>query len=305
MNDETIKKMRQFYKRWNIKVDEGCAFDAFKNRVINILEDFIVICPAVEELDSIFSSLAGKHYKYSPTDLKKRTDFLVYGPRSTQMYEVLNKAQSSEALAQAIQWVFLALDKIPVPKGSESNHSLVTEGLFTSIAKAIEMPPSIDIRLVRSGKEISVYPVGAKLLDESLVNDVLAWLVDYPKVCKDFEEALSIYRTKDRRKYRNMIDNLRTAVEELLRTILGKPQSLENQGKELVKWLKSKSVQPHLRTMLTTYLIHDFCNLQNDVAKHGEKTLSDPEIEMLLYQTGVFLRFLLRLHSCPEVPATQ
>jgi hypothetical protein len=57
----------------------------------------------------------------------------------------------------------------------------------------LKLSPIITIRLVKRKNEVLVYPGGAKLLDEALVNDNLIWLEDYPAVLKHFEEALKIY----------------------------------------------------------------------------------------------------------------
>jgi hypothetical protein len=90
----------------------------------------------------------------------------------------------------------------------------------SELQRAIDLSPTIMVRLVRHGTTATLYPTGVRLLDEAVVETNLIWLARYPEVLKPFREALKLYMTKDPAQYRNMLDNLRFAVEQMLRVAL-------------------------------------------------------------------------------------
>src|ERR1017187_71071 len=102
------------------------------------------------------------------------------------------------------------------------------------IQSAFDLSPAIMIRLVRYGKKATLYPMGARLLDEAVVGSNLIWLVRYPDVLKPFETALKLYLAKDPKQYRGMLDSLRFALEQMVRVVLNNQRSLENQKEDFL-----------------------------------------------------------------------
>ena len=95
------------------------------------------------------------------------------------------------------------------------------------------------------GDDYLVSPKGARLLDEKVVNDVLDWLRKYPKVYDNFKSALEKYQNKVYQ--RNLIDDLRLALELLLKIILRNKKRLEkNKNRPLVNTWKRKMYPLHL-----------------------------------------------------------
>jgi dsDNA-binding SOS-regulon protein len=127
------------------------------------------------------------------------------------------------------------------------------------------------------------------MLDDALIADNLEWLAQPPSALKNFREALSIFLSKDANKYRDLLDNLRFAVEQLLRDVLGNQKSLENQKDLLLPWMKKNGLQPQVINMYHDLLFKHFAIYQNDAVKHGEK-YSLKEVEFMIYLTGTFMR---------------
>jgi hypothetical protein len=175
----------------------------------------------------------------------------------------------------------------------------LTDGNFDhccrQLQEAIEISPSIMIRMVRHGKKAILYPSGASLLDKAVVESNLIWLERYPSVLRPFEEALKLYMAKNSKQYRNMLDNLRFAVEQMVRTVLNNLKSLENQKDEFLRWLKIKGVHSHIGGMYHDLLFGRFAGYQNDAVKHQEDQYMQAEVEFVLYATGTFLRLIQRL----------
>jgi hypothetical protein len=172
------------------------------------------------------------------------------------------------------------------------------------IQSALDLSPSIMIRLARHGKTATLCPTGARLLDEAVVESNLIWLSRYPAVLKPFEEALNLYLAKDPNQYRNMLDNLRFALEQMLRAVLNNQKSLENQKEEFLRWLKQHDVHGRIGSMYHDLLFGGFAGYQNDAVKHQEDKYTPAEIEFVLYATGTFLRLIQRLVEHEAAKAT-
>jgi len=95
------------------------------------------------------------------------------------------------------------------------------------------------------GDDYLVSPKGARLLDEKVVNDVLDWLRKYPKVYDNFKSTFKKYQNKVYQ--RNLINDLRLALELLLKIILRNKKGLEKQKSAIGKYLEEKDVPTPLR----------------------------------------------------------
>ena len=202
------------------------------------------------------------------------------------MYYVLNEAKTVFDVANAVQHFLWTLEML-----ADGNFDYCCR----QIQNAFELSPSIMIRLVRHGKTATLYPTGARLLDEAVVESNLIWLARYPKVLRPFEEALKFYIAKDPNQHRNMLDNLRFALEQMLRAVLNNQKSLENQKEEFLRWLKQHGVHGRIGSMYHDLLFGGFAGYQNDAVKHQEDKYTPAEIEFILYATGTFLRLIQRL----------
>jgi hypothetical protein len=151
----------------------------------------------------------------------------------------------------------------------------------------------VQVNLKKTRDGYIFYPAGAKLLDQGLVNDVLDWLNDYRAAHDSFTAALNKYSERAYR--RNIVDDLRLALEALLRDILHNERSLENQQREVGAYLKAKNVPREISNMFWQ-LVDYYSKYQNRYAKHDDQ-VGEYELEFVLYLTGTFMRFLLMVEN--------
>jgi len=163
----------------------------------------------------------------------------------------------------------------------------------------LQAAPSVGIKLVRRGSAVTLYPAGAVLLDEKLVDDVLEWLTPHSVVQKRFQEALSLYLSGNSEQHRNILDELRFALEQLLKTLLNNQKSLENQKVTLLRWLGDRGLHQQVTNMFDT-LLTQYAQYQNQAVKHNEQH-SPNEIEFMIYLTGTCMRLLLQLEEDAEL----
>jgi hypothetical protein len=137
--------------------------------------------------------------------------------------------------------------------------------------------------------ENTIIPKGVGEFDEALVCDVAQWLQQYPKAHKPYTTALQQYYNNH--EPRDIADNLRKSLEDFLREFLGNKKNLENNIGQVGTFLKENNVNEEIREMFTTLISH-YKRLNDKTAKHHDET-NENCVEFLLYQTGVFIRFLL------------
>lgn len=109
--------------------------------------------------------------------------------------------------------------------------------LAEKLREIARLNPGTGFRISVRGTSVILSPKGAVLLDEEVVNQDLDWLSDHLKALKPFKQALKTYSMNDKENYRSLFDNLRFALEQLLRTILDNRKSFENQERPLLLWL--------------------------------------------------------------------
>jgi hypothetical protein len=274
------KTIVNHYIRWNIDFDAEKAFIQLKNRVIGTLTEYFSGRP---NSDRKFAYLYGYEIEVDWRE-ERSSDF-----SDSYLYEIIRDIEDVKELATVLQFFLIALELDNYPNLSN---------LSDAILLAIDLSPGAGIRAKKypsSVKSLIFYPAGAKLLDQGTVNDVLDWLKNYPNVAKHFEQALKIYMDGDRGKYRNLLDNLRLALEQLLKEVLGNDKSLETQKKdEVLSWLKQRGIHKQVVNLYHQLVFGEYRLYQNDAVKHGE-AFSEKEIEFMIYLTGTFMRLLLQL----------
>lgn len=289
----TLKRIRNFNQRWNIPDEEPHGVAQFRSRVAYIVEKvlgkYILRTP---NLTGQFLYLLGR-----PNVPKNSTELAIqileFGTslKDNEIYKSIVQAANEAELVKAVQYLFWTLeDRIDA-------RNLVKQ-LVASLREAISLSSHVNISLVQHGDRVMLYPAGAKLLDDIAVNETLAWLEGFPTVAKHFEQALQIYQSKDTTKYRNLLDDLRVALEQLLRKLLNNQKPLEKQSANLSEWLTARGIHPQVVNLYGTLLFGQYRAYQNDAVKHDDKS-SPPEVEFMIYLTGTFIRFLLQVAQEP------
>jgi hypothetical protein len=283
------ERIKDFWAQWQHEPDARKEFVRFKTRVTEVAreiwQDYIQRHKSNEKAFARISGTA-----YTGDSYAKGTPFSNSG-----LLQLLNSAKALFEIAQAIQFLLWTLEEI--------NFGLKT--CCDKLETAFDNSPTIMIRVVLYGDTAMLYPSGARLLDEAAVESNLIWLARYPQALKPFTEALKAYMSKDVNQHRNMLDNLRFSVEQILRIVLNNEKSLENQKEEFLRWLKHHDAHNQIAGMYHELLFNHFAKYQNDAVKHREDKYTPAEVEFVLYATGTFLRFIQRLNEQPAViPAT-
>ncbi len=168
----------------------------------------------------------------------------------------------------------------------------VQQNFVIEIAEALKVS-GINAILCKIGTEYKFYSASEKFLDEKLVVDVLNFLSDYYEAKKQFTLALEDYLAG--KEERQIVDCLRLSLELFLKQFLGNDKSLEKQKPILGKYLAGKDVSVEIRNMYMQ-LFDYYEKYNNNHAKHNNN-VEYIEIDFLVYLTGSFLRFLIKVEN--------
>lgn len=283
---------RLLYSRWNIQIEEARLFTLFKNRVLFAVELFwdTLSWSAMQDIERDFLFTVGHPVPWHDWVL-----LLNIPPRDWETYKYFEAIASLPELAIGLEVFFSVLRESDVQAEQ-------IKGFAATLRNAIALTPGIEIEIVGDGEDYHIIPAGAKILDRKLVDEVLQWLEGYPLAKVPFEEALRIYLSKDQGKYRNLLDNLRLALEELVRTLLGNKKSLENQKVELLRWMRVRKASQPIISIFSQLVFGGFRTYQNEFVKHESK-FNPQEVEFLIYLVGAFMRLLIILQESAEPSA--
>lgn len=288
-------KVEDFYKRWNVDYNEEKQFSQFKNRIINTIDnclgdDFLereelreqylrYLAPKVE----ISSSKIYHPGLMDATEFRKLFNLAGHTAyfSNTKIWKVLEQIDNYKEFVKAIQ----AVDWLEGLSKSKK------EEFFKEVKEDIAISPGIDINVEFIEESTVLYPKGAEELDEGTVNEVLRWLSKYPEAQDNFQNALSSYGSGANP--RNILDDLRLALETLFREVLNNKKRLKKQKKPLGQFQKNKGVPKYIREMYTG-LIRLYADYQNENVKHKSK-VEDREVEFIIYLTGTFMRYLIKV----------
>jgi hypothetical protein len=289
------KRLKNHQKRWNISSNQEEDFLQFKCRLSVILDIIIVHYLSVNtEFDVNFKQL----YNYANPAILDRSEMIskvhinpspVFG--NTYIFKKISECRNIRQIADFVQILFWALEE----ESFEPND--LSLRIQREIKRISILTPNASFQIKQKGKQFIVYPSGDQLLDEEIINYTLSGLEDYPEVAKSFENALMIYQSGEVGKYRDLLDNLRLALEQLLKKILRNGKSLENQNKILNDWLKEKRLHSQV-VHLYGHLLRSYQQYQNDAVKHNdnnEAMYSIDDVEFMIYLTGNFMRLILKL----------
>lgn len=139
------RKLLNHYNRWNIAFDSEQASIKFRNRVAVISKTYFSFIPKL--IDDKCAYLYGCSGDILPHGC------FGYDIRSSCAYTVVSKTEIIQELATALQCFFIALDATGYAELFE---------LADAIKKAIELSPSVGLRVVKNKGSVTFYPAGAK-----------------------------------------------------------------------------------------------------------------------------------------------
>jgi hypothetical protein len=128
-------------------------------------------------------------------------------------------------------------------------------------------------------------------LDEALIQRTRHWLNLYPEVLALYNDA--IQKHANGMFLRNVLDDLRLALEKLLRALLNNTKSLENQIPSLGTFIKQRHGSPELANMFVK-LVDYYTKYQNTYVKHDDAVIEE-EVEFVMEITSAFMKHLVRL----------
>lgn len=130
-------------------------------------------------------------------------------------------------------------------------------------------------------------------LNQALVEETRHWLSAFPK-------SLDLYRQAEEKLShgmfdRNVLDDLRLALETLLHDLLGNHKSLENQFQALGAFIKIRNGSPELANMFVK-LVEYYAKYQNTYVKHDDAVV-EQEVNFMFEISSCFMRHLVRIYG--------
>jgi hypothetical protein len=270
------EQLKAFRKHWNQTPDDDQELDRFRVRMQEAMsitwEGYIAPSDQMRETYALISG----------------TPHLTWDQRAYFYSEVYKTLRGQPTLYQIIEQIQFVLRTV------QTGRVEYLPQICARLNSAIDASPGIPVRLVSRNGTAILYPMGARLLDEAAIEDNLAWLEKYPDAARPFQAALRLYSRKDPSNFRNLLDNLRVSVEQVLKAVLNNQRSLENQKEEFLRWLSAHDAHSQIRNMYHDLLFGKFAQYQNDAVKHNEDKYTVAEVEFMIYLTGTLLRFIQR-----------
>ncbi len=232
-----------------------------------------------------FNEYIDARYAYQTGDIVPDEPSGAVRFRNSYFFRTLVNADDLNVFIVAIQEFFCVL--------SDLEEIELIDNLYINLNSTIDDSPLIHLEVIKQDNHVTIFPAGAKLLDERVVKDTLVWLEKHPKVADHFQNALTIYLEKDKSKFRNLLDDLRFSIEGLLQELLSNEKNLDNQVADIGGWMKKRGSHKQVRNMFER-LLNLYNQYQNDAVKHAEEWV-DVDVEYIIYQTGIFMRLLLVL----------
>jgi hypothetical protein len=130
-------------------------------------------------------------------------------------------------------------------------------------------------------------------INQTLIAETRHWLGGHGGALASYNSALQKY---DGGVFlRNLIDDLRLALELLLKDLFENGKSLENQISSLGSYIKERGGSKELANMFVK-LVEYYASYQNSYAKHNDAVIEE-EIEFIFEITSSFMKHLVRLNA--------
>ena len=128
-------------------------------------------------------------------------------------------------------------------------------------------------------------------LNQALIEETKHWLGAFPKPLELYKQAE--HKLSHGMFDRNVLDDLRLALETLLHELLGNHKSLENQLQPLGAFIKERDGSPELANMFVK-LIEYYAKYQNAYVKHDDAVV-EQEVDFVFEIRSCFMRHLGRI----------
>lgn len=133
-------------------------------------------------------------------------------------------------------------------------------------------------------------------INETLIEETRHWLDAHPAALASYNSALQKFEGGVF--MRNLLDDLRLALETLLKSLFGNDKSLENQTRFLGSYIKERGGSKELANMFVK-LVDYYGSYHNSYIKHNDAVIEE-EIEFIFEITSSFMKHLVRLSAEKE-----
>lgn len=130
-------------------------------------------------------------------------------------------------------------------------------------------------------------------LNQALVEETQHWLSAFPKSLELYKQAQQ--KLPHGMFDRNVLDDLRLAIETLLQDLIGNHKSIENQLQPLGAFIKERDGSPELANMFVK-LIDYYAKYQNTYVKHDDAVVKQ-EVDFIFEISSCFMRHLVRIYG--------
>lgn len=159
------------------------------------------------------------------------------------------------------------------------------------VQKFIKSPYTFDdLEQYKNYKSLNDFKI-KNYFQEELISETFYWIDCFPNVKKRFEIAVNYYKSNS--DLRDAVDNLRLALEILLKEILNNQKSLENQIQPIGIYQERLGIGTEIRNMFQKTL-DCYIKFQNDKVKHNDKINNLHEVEFIFGLTMLFIRILIK-----------
>jgi hypothetical protein len=149
---------------------------------------------------------------------------------------------------------------------------------------------ALKIRLITRYRHLDPKDTASEV-NGMLVEETKHWLGGFPEALSLYGQALEKY--EHHAFNRNLLDDLRLALEMLLRSLFLNEKSLENQLPQVGTYIRVRGGSPELTNMFVK-LVDYYAKYHNSYVKHDDAVVED-EIEFVLEITSSFMKHLARL----------
>ncbi len=260
-----------FHRRFNIPIDRQTAEAHFVNRVLNFIRRYhpplegsscssLAAFSRNRQLRAIANSFGEQFHEHRPFSDYVQGDFL--------------------RCLQALEALYHTLEDPDPAELSQQLESILSQS-----------ETHLGIRW-RNG---TFFPSGAKLLDDSLVDENLQWLSEprYQNVLAPFQKGLSdfLQGQRDPNKLIDAVRDMYEALEAMAKVITRKRGRDLSGNREL--FVNKLNLSNYYKKMLSDYIGYG-CNFRHglDISKTRTPPLFQ-EVEAFIYTTGLFLRLAI------------
>lgn len=158
------------------------------------------------------------------------------------------------------------------------------------VAKAAKAVAALKLTLIGRYGELAGDVLGPEL-DAALVERTQHFLAPFPSALALYDQAMQ--KHANGLFLRNVLDDLRLALELLLQVLLTNDRSLENQIPALGAYVKQRGGSPEFANMFGR-LVDYYTKYQNSYVKHDDAVIEE-EVEFVFELTSSFMKHLVRL----------